>query len=262
MKLSVSNIGWESAEDTATYRLMGIYGFSGLEIAPTRIFPQNPYRKLTEAEKWASDLSRQYGFVISSMQSIWFGRQEKLFGDAEERQALIDYTKKAINFAEVIGCRNLVFGCPRNRQLLTGANAQSAVPFFKTIGDYASLHHTVVGMEANPPIYNTNYINDTLSALKLIEEVDSPGFLLNLDTGTMIENQELIHELAGKVSFINHVHISEPELKPIKQRVFHRELKDILKSENYQGFVSVEMGKTGYPQDLENALQYVAEVFS
>lgn len=38
MKLSISNIGWDAEQDEAVYRLMGAYGFSGLEIAPTRIF--------------------------------------------------------------------------------------------------------------------------------------------------------------------------------------------------------------------------------
>jgi sugar phosphate isomerase/epimerase len=85
---------------------------------------------------------------------------------------------------------------------------------------------TVIGMEANPPIYNTNYINDTLSALELIKEVNSEGFKLNLDIGTMIENKEPVDELVGNVNMINHVHISEPNLKPIEKMTLHRELKN------------------------------------
>ena len=41
-KLAVSNIAWEPAEDGAVYALMRKYGFSGLEIAPTRIFETAP----------------------------------------------------------------------------------------------------------------------------------------------------------------------------------------------------------------------------
>ncbi len=98
-------------------------------------------------------------------------------------------------------------------------------------------------MEANPPIYNTNFINDTISAIKLIEQVGSDGFKLNLDLGTVIQNGENLSELIGKVSVINHVHISEPGLKPVEERKLHSELRDILAKENYQGFVSIEMGK-------------------
>ena len=42
------------------------------------------------------ELKKNEGFIVPSMQSIWFGRQEKVFGTAEERQILVDYTKKAI----------------------------------------------------------------------------------------------------------------------------------------------------------------------
>jgi hypothetical protein len=37
-----------------------------------------------------------------------------------------------------------------------------------------------------------------LSALRLIEEVSSGGFLLNLDVGTMIWNEEGVEELTGR----------------------------------------------------------------
>ena len=262
MKLSISNIGWGSINDTIVYELMKNHGFTGLEIAPTKIFPESPYERLDEAKTWAENLAKKSGFVIPSMQSIWFGRQEKIFGTEEERQILIEYTKKAIDFAEVIGCGNLVFGCPRNRNLPAEVDASVAILFFKELGEYAIKHHTIIGMEANPPIYNTNYIIDTMSALKLIEEVASEGFKLNLDVGTMIYNNEAVEELAGKVDFINHVHISEPGLKMIEQRELHKELLYLLKRENYQGFVSIEMGKRDEIAEIEQSLKYVSEVFA
>ena len=85
MKLAISNIGWKMQQDEAVYEMMQKNGFSGLEIAPTRIFPQNPYEDLSAAREWAATLKKQYGFVIPSIQSIWYGKQEKLFGTEEER---------------------------------------------------------------------------------------------------------------------------------------------------------------------------------
>lgn len=261
MKLSVSNIGWEAVNDSKVYGLMKKYGYSGLEIAPTRIFPQSPYAQLQAAKAWAEQLKENDGFTVPSMQSIWYGRQEKIFGSEEERQILLDYTKSAINFAEVIGCKNLVFGCPRNRNLPYGADASSAIAFFKEIGDYAAAHHTVIGMEANPPIYNTNYVNDTKAALELIEKVHSDGFKLNLDVGTMIQNGETTEELTDKVNAVSHVHISEPGLKLIAQRELHKQLMTLLTEENYQGFVSIEMGKREDISEIEQVLHYVKDIF-
>lgn len=261
MNLSISNIGWEKTNDASAYELMRNYEYSGLEIAPTRIFSESPYDKLEEAKVWKKRLMEDQGFLIPSMQSIWFGRQENIFGSEEERQSLIDYTKKAIDFAEAIGCKNLVFGCPRNRNLPDGAESSTAISFFRELGNYASEHGTVIGMEANPPIYNTNYVNDTLNAITLIEQVASEGFRLNLDVGTMIQNEEAAEELKGKVGLINHVHISEPGLKMIEERHIHREVMKILQDENYQGFISIEMSKRENLAELEQALKYVKAVF-
>ena len=262
MKISISNISWDSSEDKMIYELMQNNGFSGLEIAPTRVFPEHPYDRLESATEWAEGLKNQYGFSIPSMQSIWFGRQEKLFGTEEERKVLVDYTKKAIDFSAAVGCGNLVFGCPRNRNMPDGADVQIGVDFFRTIGEYALSRGTVIGMEANPSIYNTNYINDTPSALRLIEEVDSEGFRLNLDVGTMIYSGERVEILKNKVHLISHVHISEPGLKPIVHRSLHEELKELLRMEDYSGFVSIEMGKTEHPGSLVEAALYVREVFA
>ena len=261
MNLSISNIGWAEENDVAVYTMMKNYGFTGLEIAPTRIFPEQPYSNLEQARIWADKLKSENGFIVPSMQSIWYGRTEKLFGTDEESAALVDYTKKAIDFAEAVGCKNLVFGCPRNRSIPNGADENIAIRFFKKIGDYAVEHGTVVGMEANPPIYNTNYINDTLSALELIEKVDSEGFKLNLDVGTMVENGEAAAILKGRESLINHVHVSEPGLKLIEQRKLHNDIAEVLNNCCYDGYVSIEVGKQDNLDDLKKMMKYVEEVF-
>lgn len=261
MKLSISNIGWAGEFDTQMYALMRRYGFSGLEIAPTRVFGENPYDKIRDAADWSKNLNEKYGLRVSSMQSIWYGRTEKLFDGAEDRRILIDYTKKAIDFAAATGCGNLVFGCPRNRYLPEGANPADAEAFFGELGSYAAEKGTVLAMEANPPIYNTNYINTTKDALELIKEVGSEGFLLNLDVGTMVENRESVSELEGQVFRINHVHISEPGLKQIVKRELHRDLFRLLKKEDYHGWISIELGRQENLDIIEEALKYVSELW-
>ena len=262
MRLAVSNIAWGAADDDKVYTLLKQNGYEGVEIAPTRVFPNCPYDDLKAASGWMQWMKKAYGLCVPSMQSIWYGRQERLFGAEEERRQLIDYTMKAIDFAESIGCRNLVFGCPRNRVLPEGMTDEAAVTFFHAMGDYAVQHHTVIGMEANPPIYNTNYINDTAAALDMIHRVNSPGFRLNLDVGTMIFDDEDVELLAGHVSLINHVHISEPGLKPIQERALHSRLARVLRNEKYQHFVSIEMGLMHDLNNLGDILAYVRDVFA
>lgn len=148
MKLPISNIAWLVNDDDNFYGLMNSLNYKGLEIAPTRIFSETPYERAKEAKRWARGLNVRYGFTVPSMQSIWYGRQEKIFdAEEEERQVLIDYTKQSINFAEAIGCGNLVFECPRNRSIPNSMDKSMGIKFFKKIGDYADDLNSVVAMD-------------------------------------------------------------------------------------------------------------------
>ncbi len=258
IKLSISNIAWTSESDQQVYEYMCDAGFSGLEIAPTRLFPEKPYEKRSEAQEYSRRLNENYGLRICSMQSIWYGHSEKIFGSAQERSVLLDYTKQAIDFAEVVGAGNLVFGCPKNRVIGDNDNREIAVGFFSELGDYAAQHGTVLAMEANPVIYGTNFINKTKEAIELIKEVESQGFKLNLDFGTIIYNEESIEDLAPYIELINHVHISEPNLKLIEHRDEHKDLIGMLRSYGYDRYVSIEMGKRDDIVDVYRTIDYLA----
>lgn len=243
IKLSVSNIAWRPESDNRIYEYLKKSGFSGLEVAPTRIFPDHPYEKLDEAKIFSRNLDDEYGLKVCSLQSIWYGRNENIFKSGDDRQLLIDYTKKAIDFAEIVGAKNLVFGCPKNRNADKIEDRQIIIDFFKLLGDYAVEHGTVIAIEANPIIYGTNFINSTKEAVQLIKEVGSEGFKLNLDFGTIIYNKEDTEILGSYIEFINHVHISEPNLEPIQERAEHQTLLEILHQNKFKGYVSIEMGK-------------------
>ena len=257
MKLAISNIGWAAEWDEKIYSAMEQYDYMGLEIAPTRIFPEQPYEDLERVKMWYEMIHPR--FVIPSMHSIWYGHTEKIFGSNEERKILLDYTKKAIDFAEIIECKNLVFGCPKNRNLPKGIDRKIAVSFFEELGDYACAHHTIIGVEANPPIYNTNFLNTTKEALDFIDDVRSDGLKLNLDIGTMIENGEDISCLLGREDKINHVHISEPGLKKIERRSIHATLAAFLRECGYEGYISIEMGKQDSVDTVIEVMKYVRE---
>lgn len=266
MKLSISNIAWTAQEDEQVYSMMKKYGYTGLEIAPTRFFETAPYEDMDRVRTWCEAFTKDTGFDIPSMQSIWFGRTERLFEDERQRQVLLEYTKKAVDFAAAVRCANLVFGSPKNRAVPDVSDKEywkQGIAFFRELGAYAQEHDTAIGMEANPAIYGTNYINTTPEAILLIREVGSGGFLLNLDTGTMLENGESVEVLEKHAGLINHVHISEPFLKPIvvdgSRRTFHGELAAFLRENSYQGYVSVEMGKT--QEGLDEILAYGKEMF-
>ena len=261
MKLSVSNIAWSAEYDAEMYEFLRANNFAGLEIAPTRIFPDAPYDEPARAKDFAHNLNEEYGLEISSVQSIWYGVAESVFGSDGDRRKLVDYTKKAIDFAYAAGCRNLVFGCPKNRAVPPGMAPGEALPvacdFFCRIGDYAAGCGTCIAIEPNPPVYNTNFINTTAEAAELCRAVANPGIKINADTGALIHNGENIGILRENISLINHIHISEPRLVPIEPRELHKELKGL----DYDGYLSAEMANTGNIELLKDIIKYIKGVY-
>ena len=59
MKLSVSNIAWGAEEDSRMYWLLQEKGFQGLEAAPTRLFPEHPYDRQSDAAAFGKRLMEQ-----------------------------------------------------------------------------------------------------------------------------------------------------------------------------------------------------------
>jgi sugar phosphate isomerase/epimerase len=61
---------------------------------------------------------------------------------------------------------------------------------------------------------------------------------------------------------ISHVHISEPYLEIIKKRDIHKELLKILKENNYDKYVSIEMKTVENIEDIFNVILYLKELIN
>lgn len=261
MKVSISNIAWSEEIDDDMYQQLKNRGITGLEIAPSRLIKNAPYDCMKEAKEISESIKEKYGLKIPSMQSIWYGKRQSIFESEESRRELFEYTKKAIDFAEIIGCYNLVFGCPKNRNVPEGVDSSIVHEFFHGLGEYAFEHNTVLSLEANPKIYNTNFINTTEEAVLMVRKIDSRGFMVNYDLGTCISNNEDLIVLEKNIDMINHIHISEPYLEKIEQRETHKNLASILRSVNYDKYVSIEMKYQNKIEDILEVIDYVMEVF-
>jgi sugar phosphate isomerase/epimerase len=261
MKLSISNIGWDSNEDIFMYELIKKYGFQGIEIAPTRLIALNPYDNVKIAKDKVKQINNVYGLEISSMQSLLFGCSTRMFEAEENLRYVESILIKAIDFSNAIYCKNLVFGSPKNRVLGSSNDYERAIIFFKRLGDYAFSKHTNFSIEANPKIYGTNFINTTEEAINFIKEVNSEGLKLNLDLGTIIVNDENLNLVSENIELVNHVHISEPFLEPILPRKEHKELCEILKDNKYKNYVSIEMKGCNSIQKVKESIQYILSIF-
>ena len=261
MKLSISNIAWVKEDDAHMIEYLSQNEFQGLEIAPTRVVPSSPYDNLKKVTEFKKEIEK-FNLQISSMQSIWYGRTENIFNSEKERQILIDYTFKAIDFAYSLSCNNLVFGSPKNRTYQSSTQIQEGYSFFKTIADYALEKNTCIALEPNPTIYNTNFINTTSQAIDFVSSINHPALKINLDFGTIIQNNETFDLIEKNFHLFNHIHISEPFLEIPQKREDHKKLAKILSKNNYEGYVSIEMKNPGNLNIVKKTMTYVKEVFN
>ena len=263
MRLSISNIGWTSEYDEEMYRFLADNDYFGLEIAPTRIFPQAPYDRLDDARNFLKHI-KEYNLSVTSIQSIWYGVTDSIFGTDSQRQGLVEYTKKSIDFANVLECPNIVFGCPKNRAIPPHMTPDEYLPishaFFEAVCAYASQKGVFISIEPNPPIYNTNFINTSKEAFDFCASLRSVDLMVNFDLGAMIYNGEDMNILNKHISEVNHVHLSEPYLAPLTKRDLHKDFILKLHDLSYSKSISIEICTQENIDVIKNAAIYIREL--
>lgn len=245
MQLTISNIAWRRADDAAIAELLRELGVDAIEVAPTTIWPRPLEVTEAEAAGYRSWWERR-GIRIVALQALLFGRPDlQLFGTREDRAILLQYLVGIFRLAAWLGAGPLVFGSPRNRtagDLPEDERSRIATHFFRQAGEAASHAGVVLCIEPNPREYDCDFVTSVADARTLVDDVNSAGFALHLDTGALT--------LAGdppdaicRGTAPRHFHISEPYLAPVggKSSVDHAACAAALRHAGYTGYCSIEM---------------------
>ena len=75
MKLAISNIAWRADEDAAALPMLRDLGVQGLEVAPTRLWPDLSTVTADDLAAARREIEAQ-GPPVVAMQSLLFGRPE------------------------------------------------------------------------------------------------------------------------------------------------------------------------------------------
>lgn len=269
MRLSISNIAWDTEENEQVIPLLKRMGLGEIEIAPTK-FWDRPL-EITDIEIGALKnewLSKGISFV--AMQSLLFGQNHlNIFSSRESRQEMTQYLSGIINLAGKLGVNSLVFGSPKNR--IAGAlsyreQMEIAVSFFDELGTVAGRSGVILCIEANPVQYGCDFVTNIDEAIALVREVENPGFRLHLDAGAMALNEEDIYSnIERSLPYLQHFHISEPYLNLIGSGATdHKQISRALKALGYKNYVSIEMKSnllSNNVESVEKALTYALETY-
>ncbi|PPD42885.1 MAG: xylose isomerase [Methylocystis sp.] len=261
MRIALSNLAWDVAEDAQIAALLNRYEVDAIDIAVSKYFP-------APASVSDSDIDgvRRFwtarGVEITGMQALLFGAQGlNLFGDEAARAAMLERLSHVCRIASRLGATRLVFGSFRNRDRgdLKAQQAQDiAVDFFRSLGAVARLHGVVICLEPVPARYGANFMVTTPEAAMVVEAADDPAIRLHLDTGTMAVNAESRDVVTTFAPLIGHVHAGDPDLAPFGGCVaYHAAVASVLRRARPDLIVTVEMlATTDAPhlQSIERAL--------
>ncbi|MDB5988707.1 MAG: Xylose isomerase domain protein barrel [Herbaspirillum sp.] len=219
MRLSISNIAWDPAEDEAIVGLLHEFDVDAIDIAPGKYFPDPAKTTVDEINRIKNWWSER-GIEIVGMQSLLFGTTGlNVFGTPESQDAMLHHLDAVCRIGSGLGAKRLVFGSPKNRDR-TGLSDQAAmdvaVPFFLRLGEIAEKQGVMICLEPNPAYYGSNFMIDSTETAQMVRTVGHPAIRMQLDTGSLSMNGEDALAILEKISpLIGHVHASEPYLRPL-----------------------------------------------
>jgi len=267
MRLAASNLAWPAGCDREAMVLLRDAGFTGIEVAPTRVWPGWEGAVPAAAARLRTMFSGE-GFTVPAIQAILFGAGDvALFGDHGQRARLRDHLLRAADLAAALGAGVMVFGAPsaRRRGSLPPAEAMAAAAdFLAAAGRDISSRGTVLCIEPNPAAYGCDFVTTSADGASLVEASASPGIGLHLDAAGMALAGEdaaaAVRTLAGRFA---HFHASEPDLGPWQSpSADHAGIGAALAGSGYPGWVSLEMREQPEPWlALWNALSAVRRAY-
>lgn len=246
MQLAVSNIAWPAECEPRAAATLAALGVEGVEIAPTKVWPQPLAASKGEVSRYRQFWEDQ-GLRIVALQSLLFGQGDlQLFQSASQREATFDYLAGMIRLARWLGADVLVFGSPKNRLVGDGSPATAhftAVEFFSQLGKVAHDQGVWFCIEPNPTQYGCDFVTTASEGLSLVEEVNQPGFGLHLDAaGMTLARDDAASMMQAAGPWWRHFHVSEPFLQPIGSGATpHGRLSTAIERAGYDRWLSIEM---------------------
>lgn len=269
MRLAISNIAWDIAEDSHVAELLGKFGVDAIDVAPGKYFPDPANAKdkdIANIRRWWADR----GVEITGMQALLFGTTGlNVFGQSKSHEAMLEHLRAVCRIGAGLGATRLVFGSPKNRDRTGLSDSQAfeqAVTFFRRLGNAAQEHDVIVCLEPNPTRYGANFMINSEETAHVVAAVSHRAIRMQFDTGALMINGESPEDILKRnAGLIGHIHASEPDLLPLGDGgTDHRLMCKALSQYLPEHVVSIEMVATKEEPHLlsiERALTYAVECY-
>ncbi len=265
MKIAISNIALDNSKLSEYLKFIKNLGCSGIELAPSIIWPEPVNASLEERKKFKKFVENQ-GLKIVGFHALLFSRPDlQLFKTSESRENTVKYLFQMIKLCSDLGGSQLVFGSPKNRILHNREYSeclhQAKEDFFK-LAEFSKKLNIFFCIE---PLGKdeTEFIQSIEEGGNMVNNINHPNFKLHLDTKAIFATKENPEEKILKFkNLIQHVHIGDTNLKePGSINQGHEKIGKALKKINYSNFLSIEIRKpeNNIKEVISRSINFVKE---
>lgn len=232
--------GWELADIA---QLAAEIGYQGVELAPYTFAPLVTDLSAADRHKIRQDVE-DAGLKVSGLHWL-LARTPYMLNtpDPEERARAAQYLLDVIDFCADVGGDILVFGSPQQRDPVEGFSKEEAwastVKAMRRCGERAEERGVFFCIE---PL-GTPFITWVDDALRLVQEVDRPGFRMMVDCKSMGQDTRWppSEQLRYASPWFKHVHVNDPNrLGPGMGELDFAPIMATLRELEYDGWVSLE----------------------
>lgn len=247
MKYAMCNETFGDWPQEKIFKFLAGCGYGGVEIAPFTI--NNDVTEVSSRQR--ATLRKQAdaaGVQIVGLHWL-LAKTEGLHltsPDRKTRRKTAAYLGELAKFCADLGGRVMVFGSPKQRNLLPGVSRTEGMKHAAKVLRAAMpvLQETDVVLALEPlTSKETDFMNTAADAVELAEMVDSPHCKLLLDCKAMIAEPTPIPDLIRKHgSSLVHFHANDPNLRgPGMGKLDFVPIIKALRDVRFRGWVSVEV---------------------
>jgi len=246
IRLAICNEVWRDRPIEQVFETACAMGYEGVELAPFTLaesvdaISARRRREIRAAAELAGVEIVGLHWLFVSPEGLHLTTND----DAIWRRS-VDYLKALAHFCGDLGGSVMIFGSPNARNVASGQSFKGAwtraCDALREAGQVAQERDVYLCFEALPA-QNTNFVNEAVQAVELIEQVAHPNVAMMLDVKAASEMADgIVGTIARFGSVARHVHANDPSGRgPGMDGIDFGPVMAAVRDSGYQGWVSVE----------------------
>jgi len=249
MKISICNDLFKNWSEEEIFSFISAKGFDGIEIAPF-MYADNVNDISMDVRMNIRDKASRFGLEIVGLHWVLVGPKglHLTHPNQEIRNITRDYMLSLIKFCGDIGGNVIIFGSPKQRNLISGVSKKEgfeyAVRVFSECMNYAAERDVTICIE---PLgkKETNFITNISEAIELVKAIDHDNFKTMVDIKAALTEEIPVPELIKEATeYLGHVHLNDfdgiaPSYGPTDFKPIIEKLEEV----EYNRYISLEIFK-------------------